>query len=166
MRYKIKLILVGIALSCVFSVVLLPSYGLASNHVSHTCIIQQNGKPVETTVEASSQEVADRICASRQQAATSGPGGNFSGKCEFQPLTRDNCNIVKYILTIIDVISGLVGIVVVIMIAIAGIQYSAARDNPQASVAAKNKIRDALLALVGYLFIYAFLQYIVPGGVL
>lgn len=91
---------------------------------------------------------------------------DYNGKCESPDLDRSNCGIIAYLLTFINVLSALVGLVVVIMIAIAGIQYSAARDNPQASVNAKNKIRDALLALVGYLFIYAFLQYIVPGGVL
>ena len=78
----------------------------------------------------------------------------------------DNCQILKYLVQAINVLSAVVGIVVVIMIALGGLQYSASRDNPQATAAAKAKIQNALLGLVAYLFIYAFLQYIIPGGAL
>lgn len=61
--------------------------------------------------------------------------------------------------------SAVVGIVVVIMIAFGGIKYSASRDNPQATAAAKQHITNALLALVLYIFMFAILEYLVPGGV-
>lgn len=78
----------------------------------------------------------------------------------------DNCLILKYIVDGTNMLSALVGIVVVIMIVVGGLQYSSARDNPQASAAAKEKIRNAILALVVYLFMWGILQYLVPGGVL
>lgn len=78
----------------------------------------------------------------------------------------DNCKILKYLVQFVNLLSAVVGIVVVIMIAIGGLQYSASRDNPQATAAAKAKIQNALLGLVAYLFVYAFLQYIIPGGAL
>lgn len=80
------------------------------------------------------------------------------------PLTKDNCTIVKYIITFINALSAIVGIVVVIMIVVGGIQYSASRDNPQATAAAKGRIVNAVIALVFFLFAFAFLQWIVPGG--
>lgn len=87
-------------------------------------------------------------------------------KCEVEPITRENCGIVDIVVTVIRVLSGLVGIVVVVMIAYGGVQYSLARDNPQAVSAAKSKIVNAILALVFYLMIFGFLQWVVPGGVL
>lgn len=96
-------------------------------------------------------------------------GGNPDADCKPDPpapLDAQNCGIIHYLLTGINLLSGLVGLVVVIMIAVGGIQYTTARDNPQAVAAAKARITNAIIALVASLFIYAFLQYIVPGGVL
>ncbi len=93
-------------------------------------------------------------------------GSNFDGKCQEKDLDKTNCGIVAYLLTGINVLSALVGVIVVIMIAVGGMQYSMARDNPQAVVAARGRIINALLGLLAYLFMYALLQYLVPGGVL
>lgn len=78
----------------------------------------------------------------------------------------DDCRISEYLRTFTNVLIALVGIVVTIMIVVGGIQYSAARDNPQAVQAAKGKITNAMLALLAYIFMSAFLQWIVPGGIL
>lgn len=103
-------------------------------------------------------------------AQTPPPTGSTSvnnSQCESQDLEpNDDCLILKYLLNAINVLSALVGIVIVIMVAVGGLQYSASRDNPQATQAAKEKIRNAILALLAYMFMYAFLQYIIPGGVL
>lgn len=81
-----------------------------------------------------------------------------------QNLDRGNCKIIDYLVIVINALSALVGIVVVIMIVVGGIQYSAARDNPQAVQAAKTRITNAILALVVYVFFYGFLNYLIPGG--
>lgn len=78
----------------------------------------------------------------------------------------DHCKILKYLVDFVNVLSAAVGVIVVIMIAVGGLQYSASRDNPQATAAAKQKIINALIGLLAYLFVYAFLQYIIPGGAL
>ncbi len=75
-----------------------------------------------------------------------------------------NCGIIRYLTDFVNILTALVGIVVVIMIVVGGIQYSAARDNPQAVQAARTKIINAMLALAAYIFTSAFLQWIVPGG--
>lgn len=82
------------------------------------------------------------------------------------PLNKDNCQIVNWLLVFINVLSGLVGIVIVIMITISGIQYSAAGDNPQTAAAAKKHLMNAVVALILFIFGVAALQYLVPGGVL
>lgn len=71
----------------------------------------------------------------------------------------------SYVVPAINALSGAVGIVVVIMIIWGGIQYTSARDNPQQAAAAKEHIRNAIFALVIYIFIVAFINWIVPGGV-
>jgi hypothetical protein len=91
---------------------------------------------------------------------------NFEGRCDDAANIDENtCGIVAYIQVAINILTAIVGVVIVIMIAVGGIQYSAARDNPQEAAAAKQKIYNAVLALVVYLFSFAFLQYIVPGGI-
>lgn len=59
-----------------------------------------------------------------------------------------------------------VGLVVVGSIIVGGIQYSASRGDPQATAMAINRIRSSLIALIIYIFGYAFLNYLLPGFVL
>jgi hypothetical protein len=59
----------------------------------------------------------------------------------------------------------IVGVVVVMMIIIGGIQYSSANGDPKKIAAAKSRVYNALLALVAYLFIFSFLQWLIPGGI-
>ena len=89
----------------------------------------------------------------------------YKGDCTGADLSQD-CGIYNMLTTSIKILSGLVGVVVVAMIIVGGIQYALARDNPQAVSAAKQKIINAVLALVAYLSIFAFLQWLVPGGII
>lgn len=61
-------------------------------------------------------------------------------------------------------LSAGVGLVVIGSIIIAGIQYSASRGNPQATGAAIKRITNALVGLLIYIFAFAILNFIVPGG--
>ncbi len=73
--------------------------------------------------------------------------------------------LVGWILTAINFLAVGVGVVVTIMIIIGGIQYASAGANPQAVHAAKQKIANAIIALLAFFFLYAFLQYLIPGGI-
>jgi hypothetical protein len=76
------------------------------------------------------------------------------------------CNpIVQDINIVVNFLSIGVGVVVIAMIIVGGIQYSLASDNPQAVSAAKQRIINALIALVAYIFMFAFLQWLIPGGI-
>lgn len=79
--------------------------------------------------------------------------------------SNEHCGILDYLLIGINLLSALVGVVVIAMIIIGGIQYSAAGDDPQKVMAAKSKIANAILALVVFIFMYGFLQWVVPGGI-
>ncbi len=91
----------------------------------------------------------------------SDPAADPKAKCN-----RDGCDLVdKYINPTIKLLSGIVGLIAAISLIAGGIQYSAAGGDPQKISAAKNRISKTILALVAYMFLFAFLQFIVPGGV-
>ena len=73
--------------------------------------------------------------------------------------------MIQWIRFLINVLSALIGVIVIIMVTLAGVQYSSAADNPQGVQAAKKRIENVLVGLVAYIFLYAFLQWLIPGGV-
>jgi|GEM_PF-2098634 len=71
----------------------------------------------------------------------------------------------NYINPFIDFLTGAVGIVVTISLVSAGIQYASSADDPQKVAAARRRIVNTVIALLAFIFLWAFLQWIVPGGV-
>lgn len=67
---------------------------------------------------------------------------------------------------IIRFLSAGVGLVIVGSVIVAGIQYSASNGDPQAVSKAKARISSTLLALIIFIFGYALLNYLIPGGFL
>jgi hypothetical protein len=123
-------------------------------------------------VEAQSGTTAAECRASTLTNDNFNDKGVFEGYDDYRErcackdsLAPERCGITSYLQLFINVLSGLVGVVIVIMVAVGGVQYASSRDNPQQTAAAKNRIRDALLALVIFIFTFAFLQWLVPGGV-
>lgn len=87
-------------------------------------------------------------------------------KCNNEDVSEnDNC-ILDDINTVINVLSAGVGVIVIITIMTAGIQYAMAGGDPQKISQAKNRIRNAVFALLAFAFLFAFLQWIVPGGII
>jgi hypothetical protein len=79
--------------------------------------------------------------------------------------TLDKCDLMtKYINPLIQLLAALVGVAVVASIIIGGIQYSSSSGDPQRTSAAKARIRNAIIALVTFIFLYALLNFLVPGG--
>jgi len=76
-----------------------------------------------------------------------------------------NNPIIKWIEFFINVLSVTILAGGSVMIAWAGIQYMTARDNAQNVQAAKEKIWNVVFGLVAYFFLYAFIQWLIPGGV-
>jgi hypothetical protein len=66
---------------------------------------------------------------------------------------------------IVNVLSAGVGIVVTGMIILGGVQYILAGGNATAVTAARTRITNALIALLAFMFIWAFLNWLIPGGV-
>lgn len=78
--------------------------------------------------------------------------------------TAGSCLFTKYINPLISLLSALVGVVVVIGIIVGAIQFSSSAGDPQKATNGKNHIRNALIGLVSYLLLLAFLEFLVPGG--
>ena len=57
-----------------------------------------------------------------------------------------------------------VGFIIVGSLMYAGIQYIFSRDDPSAVSAAKTRIQHTIIALLMYIFAYAILNFILPGG--
>ncbi len=134
-----------------------PGGSYTPQEYNEKCADHKTGSPTLDSVESaggSGGGTTDADCTGKDAA------GNDVG------INQETCGIVAYLIIFINVLSAVVGVVIVIMVAVGGIQYSTARDNPQAIAAAKGRIVNALLALVFYLMGFALLQWLVPGGIL
>lgn len=78
--------------------------------------------------------------------------------------TRCTTFVEKYINPFIYLLSGLVGVLAVISIIMAGIQYASSADDPGVVTKAKQRMFNTVIGLVAYIFLYAFFDYLVPGG--
>ncbi len=83
---------------------------------------------------------------------------NFNGNGE-------NCIFSTYINPFIKFLAGAVGVVVIISIIIGGIQYTTAGGDSGKVAKAKGHITQAVIALLAFLFLLGFLQFIIPGGI-
>lgn len=77
-----------------------------------------------------------------------------------------DCVLTRYVNPIINFLAMIVGLVVTIVLSVAGIQYSSSAGDPQKAAKAKARISNAILALISFLFLWVFLQWAVPGGFL
>lgn len=73
--------------------------------------------------------------------------------------------IFDYIQTGINLLTAFAGIAITGAVIFAGIEYSTAGGNPQAAAKAKGRITNALIALLCLVFLFAFFQWLVPGGI-
>ena len=86
--------------------------------------------------------------------------------CNAKVLNSQNCQVVKYVVILINFLTALAGIAVVGGMTYGGYLYQTARDNPGQVQAGRQKIVWALIALIILVFGYAGLQWLVPGGLL
>lgn len=74
--------------------------------------------------------------------------------------------IYGYLGGIIKFVAGLIGLAVVINIMIGGLQYMTSQGDPGAITKAKNRIFNAVISLIAFLFAATIINYLIPGGVL
>lgn len=69
-----------------------------------------------------------------------------------------------YINPAVAILSALAGLIIVISIIVGGIQYSSAGGDPSKVAAAKQRITNAVIALLVLIFLVAGLNWLIPGG--
>ncbi|MEK7599547.1 MAG: hypothetical protein AAB462_00740 [Patescibacteria group bacterium] len=78
----------------------------------------------------------------------------------------NSCDLVKkYVNPAIQMLTIAFGLIAVISLVMGGIQYSASGGDPQKVTEAKKRISLTLMAIAAYAFSFAFIQFLVPGGV-
>jgi hypothetical protein len=80
----------------------------------------------------------------------------------------DACNtfIDKYIEPFVTLLTVSIGIIAAISVVVAGIQFASAADDPGKVAKAKERMWKTVIGLVAYIFLFAFLNYLVPGGII
>lgn len=73
--------------------------------------------------------------------------------------------IIDLTFALIRLLSAGVGIFAIISVIYAGIRYTTAGGNPEQVSEAKNRIQNTIIGLILYIFIFALVQYLVPGGI-
>lgn len=130
---------------------------------SATAVICDNGKTVadlsdctQTCSYQDGSQTETKTIPQDQDCATT--GGNCS--------TLTQCDLIsKYINPFVDLLAALVGVAVVTSIIIGGIQYSSSGGDPGKAAAAKERIRNAIIALIVFIFLYSMLNFLIPGGI-
>lgn len=98
---------------------------------------------------------------------------NPQGFCNTDPAiacskdNKDTCNsdlVSKYVNPAIDLLSVSFGLFAVVSILIGGISFATSAGDPQQASKAKSRITNTVIAVVCYMFLWAFLQFLIPGG--
>lgn len=135
----------------------------ASGTSDTQCTNPSNGKKVACITCSDNTLVAKQAeCPQGDPAA----GGNCSSiKAGSDEEDVSKCDLVtKYIQPFVNFLAALVGVGVVVSIVIGGIQYSSSAGDPSKVTAAKKRIFNAIVALITFLFLYALLNFLIPGG--
>ncbi len=111
-----------------------------------------NGKPVciALPILASTKTDQGACPAGQVQVTNSGPGGA----------------IIVYLKWVLRLFNLAIGGVIVLVLVISGIQYITSAADPARVKGAKKRIEQAVTALVLYMFMFAILNFLVPGGIL
>lgn len=118
---------------------------------------------VMTCHEANSDGAGGPLTPNSAPEIETGDPALKSGNCN----SLDKCDLIsKYLNPAVQLLSAAVGIVIVIAIVIGGIQYGSSAGDPQQAAAAKARIRNAIIALLTFLFLYALLNFLLPGGLI
>lgn len=98
--------------------------------------------------------------------------GCRNGLCQDQaanPDTRcdkNSCDFIKkYINPAINLLSVMFGIIAAASLIMGGIQYATSEGDPQKVAKAKSRLVSTIIAILAYLFLFSFLQFLIPGGI-
>jgi len=134
--------------------------------------------PTTYTSTVSAKSATEPVCNGSSPTSTGGQAGcvqcssgSANAVCKDYAIDPKSCDgkgcdlVNKYVNQAINVLSMIVGLLAVISIMAGGIQFATSDGDPQKASAAKSRISKTIAALVAYAFLYAFLQFLVPGGI-
>lgn len=118
------------------------------------------------------QTIQDAQNADQKKQNGNGKGGNGNGNGQPKGVGQgshcvdyNHCDLVAlYVNPFIRLLTIVVGLAVAASLIMGGIQYIASSGDPQKVGAAKTRITNTLMAFFAYAFMYAFLNFLVPGG--
>ena len=162
--------------------------GLILNPGHSACIEPTEENDPDDCASAGSPDAIERcLAASRAEGAgPAGPGfgepepGNLCGDqpdgsvntCEVAGVTCDGAdrenpesdNILCRLLQIVDFLSVGVAVVAAISVTVAGAQYVVSRGDPNKTAKAINRLIQVGMAIVIYVFGWALMNWLIPGG--
>jgi len=74
--------------------------------------------------------------------------------------------IMDFLYAMIRFLSAGVGLAAIASIIVGGIQYTTSRGDPNATAKAIDRIRNTVIAILFFIFIFAILNWLIPGGLL
>jgi hypothetical protein len=80
-------------------------------------------------------------------------------------LDGGTCIIQRYVNPFIRFLTAVAGVAAVFSIVVGGIMYSSAGGDPSKVAAARSRIAQAVIAVLAFIFLLAFLNWVVPGGI-
>lgn len=90
--------------------------------------------------------------------------GEFNCTGDLQACTKKN-PIVQWINFFVNTLAVIIFVGATAMLIFAGIQYITAADNAQKVQDSKKRITNVIVGLIAFFFLYAFMQWLIPGGV-
>lgn len=79
--------------------------------------------------------------------------------------TSMQCFFAKYLNPTVNLLAVIFGIIVTASVVAGGIQISSSAGDSGKFAKGRSRIINSLLALAGFVFLYAFLQWLIPGGI-
>jgi hypothetical protein len=121
--------------------------------------------PKPANSESLNKTLDDASAANVQATADRNAAANCNGDTpdKLQQCFKDNPLVTSFS-HLIDFLSVGVGVIIVIMLIVTGIQFLTARDNPQTVAVAKKRVLNIVISLVSFLLLYSFMQWLIPGG--
>lgn len=143
---KNKYLLLVLAFAAVFSLSLVPLPNSRANAADPV--------PVSTNGECG--------VASGLSLPKSCPKYSCAGKSSQECLTQNP--ITQWVVFFINVLGVVIIVGASAMLVYAGVEYISAADNPDRVKKAKQKIINVIIGVIAFFFMYAFLQWLIPGG--
>jgi hypothetical protein len=150
---------------------LLPAFTLVAVFSFMALALPVNAQIVSSTSNSPSRSTDVRVGSLMNFASS---GCKSSGKVGSSSICTDpatNCSssdcglIQEFVTPAINLLAAAFGLIAVISIILGGFNYTTSEGDPQKVSKAKMRLRNTIFAIVSFLFLYAFLNFLIPGGI-